>query len=72
MSFMIPDRPTKPDLDTSDPQYAAKMLDFQQQMSNYQLAVQTAQQELNQTTSTATNLEKSRHDAMMAIIRNLG
>lgn len=71
MDFAIPDKPTRPDINSNDPQYAAQMLDYQQQMSLYQMAVQRAQQELSEITSIATNMERSRHEAMMAIIRNM-
>lgn len=71
MSIQLPDRPIRPDLDPSDPQYAAKMLDYQQQLSEYQMAVQITQQELVEETNTTTNMERAQHDAMMAIIRNL-
>ena len=50
---------------------AGKMLDYQQQLSEYQMAIQITQQELVEETTTNTNLERAQHDAMMAIIRNL-
>ena len=71
MSIHLPDKPIRPELDPSDPQYAGKMLDYQQQLSEYHMAVQIAQQELVEETTTNTNLERAQHDAMMSIIRNL-
>jgi len=71
VSIHLPDKPIRPELDPSDPQYAGKMLDYQQQLSEYHMAVQIAQQELVEETTTNTNLERAQHDAMMSIIRNL-
>lgn len=71
MDFQIPDKPIRPDLDTNDPQYSGKMLDYQQALSDYQLTVQIAQQELTEQTSAKTDLERGLHDAMMSIIRNI-
>ena len=71
MDFQIPDKPIRPGLDPNDPQYAGKMLDYQQALSDYQLTVQITQQELTEQISANTDLDRGRHDAMMTIIRNL-
>ena len=71
MSIHLPDKPIRPDLDPNDPQYAGKMLDYQQQLSEYQMAVQITQQEQVEEITTTTNMERAQHDAMMSIIRNL-
>jgi len=71
VDFQIPDKPIRPSIDTNDPQYAGKMLDYQQALSDYQLTVQIVQQELTEQISAKTDLERGLHDAMMAIIRNL-
>ena len=67
----LPERPLRPDLDPADPDFIPKMLEYQEALGNYQMAVQIAQQDMQQVFTMTTNLERSGHDAMMAIIRNL-
>jgi hypothetical protein len=68
---MLPARPVRPDLDSADPDFIPKMLEYQERLGNYQMAVQIAQQDMQAIFTMTTNLERSHHDAMMAIIRNL-
>lgn len=65
----LPDRPGIPS--KSDMENPQKMLEYQQAMANYNLAVQTIQQTQNEEQATRSNMSKSRHDAMMAIASNL-
>ena len=67
----LPPRPVRPDLDPADPDFVPQMLDYQERLGNYQMAVQIAQQDMQEVFTMTTNLERSHHDSMMAIIRNL-
>lgn len=65
----LPDRPSVPS--SADLQDPKKMMEYQQAMANYNLAVQTIQQTQNEEQATRSNMAKSRHDAMMAIVNNM-
>lgn len=62
--------PSKPQIpsDTSDQK---AMLEYQRKMGEYNFALQIIQQTQSEEQATKTNINKSRHDAMMAIIGNL-
>ena len=62
--------PSKPNsnIDFKDPKAAAQ---YQQDMADYNMAVSIIQHTMNQEEITNSNMEKSRHDAMMAIINNV-
>lgn len=47
------------------------MLAYQQKMADYNFALQTKQQMQNEEQATRTNMSKSSHDAMMAVINNM-
>ena len=47
------------------------MLKYQQQMADYNFALQLKQQMQNEEQATRTNMAKSSHDAMMAVIGNM-
>lgn len=65
----LPARPGIPSKsDMEDPQ---KMMEYQQAMANYNLAVQTIQQTQTEEQATKSNMSKSKHDAMMAIVNNM-
>lgn len=66
---ILPSRPQTPSSnDLRDPQKAA---DYQQAMSDYNFAVQTLKHIEDENESTQSNLEKGKHDSMMAIINNM-
>lgn len=62
--------PTKPssDINFKDPKAA---MDYQQAMADYNMAISTLQHTMNQEEETQSNMEKSKSDAMMAIIANM-
>ncbi len=47
------------------------MLKYQQQMADYNFVLQMKQQMQNEEQATRTNMAKSSHDAMMAVITNM-
>ena len=47
------------------------MLKYQQQMADYNFVLQMKQQMQNEEQATRTNMAKSSHDAMMAVIGNM-
>jgi len=63
----LPPKPSIPS-DTSDQK---AMLDYQKKMFDYQFAVQTLQNTENQEETAHSNMAKSKHDAMMAIVSNM-
>lgn len=65
----LPGRPGIPS--SADLQDPKKMLEYQQAMANYNLAIQTIQQTQNEEQATRSNMSKSRHDAMMAVVNNM-
>lgn len=65
----LPGRPGIPS--SADLQDPKKMLEYQQTMANYNLAIQTIQQTQNEEQATRSNMSKSRHDAMMAVVNNM-
>lgn len=67
MGLEIPPKPPQP-TDASDP---AQMIDYQEKMFAYQFALQTQQSITNQEETARTNMLKSEHDAMMAVISNM-
>ena len=52
-------------------QYDQDMLRYQEDMARYNRILQFLQQQQNEEQATRSNMAKSRHDAMMAIINNL-
>lgn len=73
MSVSIPPRPSVPEVGkngvTKD-NYEAKMIDYQEEAGRRRLLIQTLQQDQSEEQATKTNMSKSRHDAMMAIVSN--
>lgn len=63
----LPPKPNIPS-DTSDQK---AMLEYQKKMFEYQFAVQTLQNTENQEETARSNMAKSKHDAMMAIVANM-
>ena len=51
--------------------YDQKMLQYQEDMARYNRTLQFLQQQQNEEQATRSNMSKSRHDAMMAIISNM-
>lgn len=74
---VLPTMPTMPQVPGSDAsseqkqQYDQDMLKYQEDMARYNRALQFLQQQQNEEQSTRSNMAKSRHDAMMAIISNM-
>ena len=64
---ILPSRPSIPK-DLKDPNAMAK---YQEDMFNYQFAVQTLKHVQDEEESTRANLEKATHDVMMNIASNL-
>jgi len=62
--------PPKPDIppDTTDQK---AMLEYQKAMFDYQFALQVMQHTQNQEEGARSNMEKSKHDAMMTVVNNL-
>lgn len=52
-------------------QYDQDMLKYQEDMARYNRTLQFLQQQQNEEQATRSNMAKSRHDAMMAIISNM-
>ena len=67
MGLTIPPKPSAPS-DASDPE---QMIKYQEEMFAYQFALQTQQSITSQEETTRTNMLKSEHDAMMAVIANM-
>jgi len=67
MGLNIPPKPEAP-ADATDPN---QMIKYQEDMFAYQFALQTQQSITSQEETTQTNMLKSEHDAMMAVINNM-
>jgi len=66
-NFGLPPRPTIPGPDASD----VERLQYQQDMQNYQFALQQAVNDITQEGVMKSNLQKAAHDAIMQMINNL-
>ena len=69
----MPDMPTVPGSNASSSEnkaYDQAMLKYQDDMARYNRSLQFKQQQ-NEEQATRSNMEKSRHDAMMGIVNNL-
>lgn len=66
-NFAVPSKPSIPQ-DTSNQK---AMLEYQEQMFNYQFALQIHQSTLSQEEGARSNMAKSEHDAMMSVVNNL-
>ncbi len=71
MSVTIPSKPPRFEGNPDDPDYAQKLQEHQEQMMIWQLTVQSAQNEQNQETTTASNIQKANHEALMNVSRNI-
>jgi len=71
MAVTIPPKPDLPNLDPSDKNFAQNQLEASRIMGNYQLLVQEAFNEQKQETETKSSSEKSKDDALEAVIRNI-
>lgn len=68
----LPDKPQPVGLTKGDGSVDQEaMLAYQQKMADYNFALQTKQQMQNEEQATRTNMSKSSHDAMMAVINNM-
>ncbi len=73
MSVSIPPRPAVPVMGqdgVNKDNYEAKMIDYQDAAAQRRLLIQTLQQDQTEEQATKTNMSKTRHDAMMAIVGN--
>ncbi|QUV86213.1 MULTISPECIES: hypothetical protein [Chloracidobacterium] len=66
-NFGLPPKPTMPGPNASD----TDRLKYQQDMQNYQFALQQAVNAITQEGVTKSNLQKAAHDAIMQMINNL-
>ena len=57
---------------TGDPKNQMDILEYQNECQAFWAAVQAAQNQENQEATAESNLQKSRHDAVMSIIGNIG
>jgi hypothetical protein len=71
MAVSIPSKPPTFEGNPKDEDYAAQLQEHQEKMMIWQMTVQAAQHEMTQEQETASALEKTKHDALMAIIRNI-
>lgn len=69
MSNSIPEKGTMPS-NPKDPNYESKMIEYKEQMAARNLAIQTLMEEQTQNQAMRTNLAKSSHEALMAVIQN--
>jgi hypothetical protein len=70
----MPSMPSAPGSNASAGQkqeYDQAMLKYQEDMARYNRTLQFMQQQQNEEQATRSNMSKSRHDAMMAIISNM-
>lgn len=72
MAVSIQPKPADFNGNPEDKDYAAQLQAHQEKMMIWQMTVQAAQHEMTQEHETASTLEKTKHDALMAIIRNMG
>ena len=63
----LPPKPVAPGPNASP----EERLNYQERMQEYWFAVNNAQQTITQTENAKSNLQKSVHDALMEVIRNL-
>ncbi len=66
-NFGLPPKPVMPGPNASD----VDRLKYQQDMQNYQFALQQAVNAITQEGVTKSNLQKAAHDAIMQMINNL-
>jgi hypothetical protein len=66
-NFGLPPKPVMPGPNASD----IDRLRYQQEMQNYQFALQQAVNAITQEGVTKSNLQKAAHDAIMQMINNL-
>jgi|AFSR01.1.fsa_nt_gi hypothetical protein len=66
-NFGLPPKPVMPGPNASD----IERLRYQQEMQNYQFALQQAVNAITQEGLTKSNLQKAAHDAIMQMINNL-
>ena len=70
----LPSQPESPETGATPEElreYDTALLRYQDERALYYQTVQTVRQNLTEQQSAATNLSRSNHDAMMAIVRNL-
>jgi hypothetical protein len=70
----MPEMPSVPGSNasaTQNKEYDQAMLKYQDDMARYNRSLQFMQQQQNEEQATRSNMEKSRHDAMMGIVNNL-
>lgn len=65
------DFPIKPDRNAVNFEDQKSVLAYQEKMSAYNFALQALQQTQNEESATKTNMSKSNHDALMAVINNM-
>jgi len=71
MAVTIPPKPPNFQGNPDDADYAQRLQEHQNSMMIWQLTVQAAQNEANQETTTASNIQKANHEALMVISRNV-
>lgn len=71
MAIAIPPKPPEFQGNPDDANYAAELQEHQQKMMIWNITVQAAQNEQNQETTTASNMQKSNHEALMNVSRNI-
>jgi hypothetical protein len=62
--------PTKPNVNNVNFDDEKSVMNYQQAMQRYNFALQALQQTQNEEATTKTNMSKSNHDALMAMINN--
>ncbi len=73
MSIVIPSKTEAPEIgkgDVTKGNYESKMIDYQDAAAQRRLAIQAKQQEMTEESTMRTQMSKSQHEAMMAIIQN--
>jgi hypothetical protein len=71
MAVTIPSKPPAFSGNPEDKDYAAQLQAHQERMMIWQLTIQAAQNEQNQESTTASNIQKGNHEALMNISRNI-
>jgi hypothetical protein len=71
MAMTIPPKPPTFQGNPDDADYAQKLQEHQNSMMMWQMTVQAAQNEQNQETTMASNIQKANHEALMNISRNV-
>lgn len=69
MDFNVPNIGSMP-TDTNSKTYEADMLKYKEASGKRQMAIQMMMEDLTQQQATRTNMMKSSHDALMAVIQN--